>query len=224
MCPTSFTIKDSDFDLNKAYGRGSKSQLALNSDHSVFMGRALYESANANFHDYFAELSGDTFRWFQLAKSSSNTAPAEHLVAVIIGYFNGQPFISEQLRSILEQSHSAFHIYLCDDKSEPRFSPDGLPFDQNSLSKISVGVRPNNIGFTNNFLNVLANVPDDFNFFAFSDQDDFWYEDKLVFVISMPSGSPGCQFVHNPSGSLSIHSNDRYVVFHINPIQILFVL
>ena len=193
MRPTSTTITDSGFYPNKAYRRDSKRQLALNSDHSVFMGRALYEGANANYQDYFAERSGDTLRWSQLAKSSRNTAPAKHPVAVILGYFDGQSFIGEQLQSIIKQTHSALHIYLCDDKSEPRFSPNGLRLDQDSLSKISVGVLPHNIGATNNFLNALASISDEFEYFAFSDQDDVWHEGKLHKAIAALEKAPSKQ-------------------------------
>ena len=100
-------------------------------------------------------------------------------VAVILGYFNGQNYVRDQLRSILNQSHSAVHIYLCDDKSEPRFSIDRLRLDSGQLSQISIGVRPSNVGFTNNFLNALTSISDDFEYFAFSDQDDIWHQEKL---------------------------------------------
>ena len=100
----------------------------------------------------------------------------------------------DQLRSILDQSHSAVHIYLCDDKSEPRFSFDGLRLHSAQLSQISIGLRPPNVGFTNNFLNALASISDDFEYFAFSDQDDIWRDDKLDRAIKLletvPSATP----------------------------------
>jgi len=73
-------------------------------------------------------------------------------IAVILAYFEGQSFIGEQLQSITEQTHSAVHIYLCDDKSEPRFSFDGLRLDSDQLSQISISPSTRNVGFTNNFL------------------------------------------------------------------------
>ena len=111
-------------------------------------------------------------------------------VAVVLGYFNGHNYISDQLRSILDQNHSAVHVYLCDDMSEPRFSFDGLLLDSDQLSKISIGVRSRNIGFVNNFLNTLASIPDEFEYFAFSDQDDIWYQSKLERALAVLANAP----------------------------------
>ena len=143
--------------------------------------------------DYFGEDDGDTHNVSLLAERSQNARSAQSRVAIILGYFDGQSFIGEQLQSIIQQTHSALHIYLCDDDSRPRFSLDGLLFDQDSLSKISVGVRPHNIGFTNNFLNALASVSDEFEYFAFSDQDDVWHEDKLEKAIAALEKAPSEQ-------------------------------
>ena len=143
--------------------------------------------------DYFCPDDGDTHNVSLLAERSQNARSAQSRVAIILGYFDGQSFIGEQLQSIIEQTHSALHIYLRDDKSEPRFSFDGLRLDQNSLSKMSVCVRPHNIGFTNNFLNALASISDEFEYFAFSDQDDVWHEDKLEKAIAALENGPSEQ-------------------------------
>ena len=143
--------------------------------------------------DYFCADDGDTHNVSLLAERSQNARSAQSRVAIILGYFDGQSFIGEQLQSIIEQTHSALHIYLYDDDSRLRFSPDSFDLDQNSLSKMSVGVRPQNIGFTNNFLNALASVSDEFEYFAFSDQDDVWHEDKLEKAIAALEKAPSEQ-------------------------------
>jgi glycosyltransferase involved in cell wall biosynthesis len=125
------------------------------------------------------DIDGRKQRKSQHASRSKDLKSATPHVAVVLGYFDGQDYVCDQLRSILDQSHSAVHIYLCDDKSEPRFSFDGLRLDSDQLSQISIGRRPRNVGFTNNFLNALASISDDFEYFAFSDQDDIWHQDKL---------------------------------------------
>ena len=135
-------------------------------------------------HDYLRYNDVDTRKALQFSECLQNARQTQSRVAVILGYFNGQSFIGDQLRSILYQTHSEVHIYICDDKSESQFSLDDLALDHCALSKISVGIRLHNIGFANNFLNALANVPDDFEYFAFSDQDDIWQEDKLEKAIT----------------------------------------
>ena len=131
--------------------------------------------ASVNFNSDYA----DATILAQPTKTTRNARQPQSRVAVILGYFNGQTAIGEQLQSIIEQSHSEFHIFICDDNSNPCFSFEGLCLDKDSLSKISVAVRPQNIGFSSNFLTGLAGISGEFEYFAFSDQDDIWYENKL---------------------------------------------
>ena len=137
-----------------------------------------------NARDYCNDAGGYRDQEQQIYGGGQNSQSAEMRVAVVLGYFNGKSFIRDQLQSILGQTHSAVHVYLCDDNSEPSFSLDGLDLDQDAFSKISVCVRPSNVGCTNNFLKGLGNVSDDFEFFAFSDQDDIWDRDKLEKAIA----------------------------------------
>ena len=115
---------------------------------------------------------------------------SENNVAVIVGYFNGEVHINDQLQSILKQSHPALHIFIFDDQSSPPLSLDAIKLDAEDLVKISVEVRSKNIGFANNFLNALASIEDSFEYFAFSDHDDIWREDKLAKAIEGLSGVP----------------------------------
>lgn len=140
--------------------------------------------------DYSFDNDGCKKRQPQHASWSKGLKSVAPRVAVVLGYFNGQDYVFDQLRSILEQSHSAVHIYLCDDKSEPRFSFDGLRLDPAKLSQISIGLRPRNVGFTNNFLNALASVSDEFEYFAFSDQDDIWHQEKLERALAALAKAP----------------------------------
>ena len=100
-------------------------------------------------------------------------------VAIILGYFNGESYIEEQLRSIFDQSHAALHVFLCDDQSVNPFDVNKLNLDAGQLARLSVEVRLKNVGLAKSFLNTLANVDDSFEYFAFSDQDDIWYTNKL---------------------------------------------
>jgi len=140
--------------------------------------------------DYSFDTDGCRKREPQHVSWSKDLKSDAPRVAVVLGYFDGQEYVCDQLRSILDQSHSAVHIYLCDDKSEPRFSFDGLRLDPAKLSQISIGLRPRNVGFTNNFLNALASISDDFEYFAFSDQDDIWHQDKLERALAALAKAP----------------------------------
>jgi glycosyltransferase involved in cell wall biosynthesis len=100
-------------------------------------------------------------------------------VAIILAYFNGCSFIEEQVNSIFRQTHQNFHVFLWDDASSHEFCINSLSLDKEQTSKLSVGVRPENIGVSKNFINAMANLGDGFDYFAFCDQDDIWHEDKI---------------------------------------------
>jgi len=114
----------------------------------------------------------------------------ENETAVILGFYNGHVFIKSQLKSIFNQTHCAFHIFLYDDKSTNPIDLDSLKIGTQNYSKISIQTRRNNFGFANNFLNALLCISDEFEYFAFSDQDDVWYEDKLESAIDALKKSP----------------------------------
>ena len=42
-----------------------------------------------------------------------------------------------------------------------------------------------NKGFAVNFISTLINIPDDYSFYAFADQDDIWLENKLSYGIDI---------------------------------------
>ena len=140
--------------------------------------------------DYSFDIDGRKQRQSQHISRSKDLKSATPRVAVVLGYFEGREYVCDQLRSILDQSHSAVHIYLCDDNSEPRFSFNGFRLDSAQLSQISIGLRSRNIGFTNNFLNALASISDEFEYFAFSDQDDIWHQDKLERALAALAKAP----------------------------------
>jgi glycosyltransferase involved in cell wall biosynthesis len=103
----------------------------------------------------------------------------ENNVAIVLGYYNGDTYLAEQLQSIFGQSHQAFHVFIADDRSSNPITTDVLGVDANQLHKLSIGIRPENIGFTSNFIRALADIEEPFEYFAFSDQDDVWNTNKL---------------------------------------------
>lgn len=115
-------------------------------------------------------------------------------IAIILAFFEGEEYIKEQLYSIFKQTYKDFHLFLCDDCSEVPFSFKGLNLNRDQLSKFSIGRRSRNIGYAANFLNALEGVECGFGYFAFSDQDDIWYESKLQKAVAelaqIPSDVP----------------------------------
>lgn len=108
----------------------------------------------------------------------------ESKVAIILGFYNGNKYIAEQLKSILEQNHKNIDIFIFDDKSSESLSIESKDLDSQSFHNLKFIKRENNLGYAKNFLSGLKEVGDDYDFYAFSDQDDIWEKDKISTALS----------------------------------------
>ena len=122
--------------------------------------------------------------WRRVTPSATGLGTAES-IAVVLGYYNGDRFLTEQVRSIARQTHPAVELFIADDASP-------TPVDEPSLRDIAGNRLPTylaraqaNRGLVRNFLQGLAAVPPRFEYFAFSDQDDIWYADKLERAVAV---------------------------------------
>lgn len=95
-------------------------------------------------------------------------------VCVLLSSYNGEKYIKEQINSIINQKHCNIHILIRDDGSKD--STCKILQEYNS-DRISV-IKGNNIGAVQSFLKLIENAPE-FEYYAFSDQDDVWDQDKL---------------------------------------------
>ena len=114
-------------------------------------------------------------------------------VAIILGFYDGYEFIRKQLKSIFEQTHQNFIIFVTDDNSKDKFSLEKLNINERNKNKIRVGFRNKNIGYAQNFLNALVSIDGYFDYYAFSDQDDIWHREKLEKAINSLEGYPDNQ-------------------------------
>ena len=102
-------------------------------------------------------------------------------IAILMSTYNGERFIEDQIRSILNQSYCDFRLYIRDDGS----SDDTLTIIQelkkqdNRINLMNANV---NLGPAYSFLTLAKSVEADLYFF--SDQDDYWKEDKLQRAVS----------------------------------------
>lgn len=100
------------------------------------------------------------------------------LVCVIVAYFNGKRFFQEQLNSLARQTYSNIHVIVSDDRSNEQ---DGKLEELLKASKLDFTLirRQKNIGYSQNFISSLENAPKDCEYFAFCDQDDIWFPEKI---------------------------------------------
>lgn len=102
-------------------------------------------------------------------------------VHILLATYNGERFLAEQLKSIARQTHDCWTLTVSDDGS----TDNTLSIVQNFASKVgqlvTVILGPQKGSSTANFFHLIANAPIHSNsdLYAFCDQDDVWFDDKL---------------------------------------------
>lgn len=107
-------------------------------------------------------------------------------IAVLIATYNGIEWIAEQIESIRHQTNVNVSLYFSDDQSTDGTKEFIEELDNNKieLTLLSSEVKFGSAG--SNFLRLLKDVNiSNFDYIAFSDQDDIWLENKLCEAINV---------------------------------------
>ena len=102
-------------------------------------------------------------------------------VAVLMSTYNGEKYLREQVKSIFQQEQVKVSLYVRDDGST-----DNTIKIINELQKEYDNIfliKGENIGWRRSFRYLIDNVPTKYEYYAFSDQDDFWLKRKLIRAI-----------------------------------------
>lgn len=110
----------------------------------------------------------------QMPHASIGTAQ----VAILMCTKNGAAFLGEQLKSIEDQTHTNWILFVSDDGSTDETRTILKNFADGHAQKTIVRNGPGQ-GVCANFLSLAVDPTIDADYFAFSDQDDVWYKDKL---------------------------------------------
>ncbi len=105
-------------------------------------------------------------------------------VAVLLSTYNGERYLAEQLKSVLAQQEIDLSVIIRDDGSQ-----DGtirvIKQFQNKYANIRL-IEGYNCGSSKSFMNLIYEVQKKYNeydFYAFCDQDDVWLPNKLISAI-----------------------------------------
>ncbi|MDG3132071.1 glycosyltransferase [Streptococcus suis] len=113
-------------------------------------------------------------------------------IAVILSTYNGEKYLKEQMDSLLYQKNVDITLFVRDDGSTDKT----VEIIQSYLEHMNIFLfKESNIGFERSFRNaVLKTENKHFDFYAFCDQDDIWYENKLIqgiqFIESHATNNP----------------------------------
>jgi glycosyltransferase involved in cell wall biosynthesis len=115
-------------------------------------------------------------------------------IAVLLATYNGETYLQEQLDSIVAQTHRNWTLWASDDGSQ-----DGTVSILDAFSRRAEVGRAHLIhgpqkGFIANFLSCVCNPNIRADAYAYSDQDDIWFVDKLEraikFLVTIPVNQP----------------------------------
>lgn len=119
------------------------------------------------------------------------------VVAILLATKNGERFLGEQLASYERQTISNWELHVSDDGSSDRSVSIVQHFALSQSRKVTWRDGPQQ-GFFRNYMSLALDESIVADFFAFSDQDDLWKEEKLdhamKWLMSIPAEVPGLYF------------------------------
>ena len=95
-------------------------------------------------------------------------------IAILMCTKNGAAFLAEQLKSIADQTHANWILFVSDDGSTDETRNILRRFADSHEQTTVVRNGPGK-GVCANFLSLATDSTIDADYFAFSDQDDVWY-------------------------------------------------
>ena len=110
------------------------------------------------------------------------------MVNILLSTYNGARYIEEQLESIRTQTYSNYHVYIRDDGSTDETVEVIHQFIKKYAMEEKITLtQGENVGFCKSFF-LLLNQAKTGNYWAFCDQDDVWYPDKLKLAVDWMQG------------------------------------
>lgn len=100
-------------------------------------------------------------------------------VTILLSAYNGERYLKEQIESIRRQSFVHFNIIVRDDGSNDRTQKILSEYQEQNILKWYGG---DNLKPAKSFWNLIELAPES-EYYAFSDQDDYWMPDKLSTAI-----------------------------------------
>ncbi len=100
-------------------------------------------------------------------------------IAILMSTYNGELYLKEQLDSIFNQTNDEFELFIRDDGSSDNTLSILRDYKSKYNEKIHLVTGNINLGAIRSYEWLINKVPNDFDYYAFADQDDIWYKEKL---------------------------------------------
>jgi len=109
-------------------------------------------------------------------------------VAVLMPTYNGSKFVEKQINSILNQSDVSLSLYVYDDNSEDNTFEKISNIKSVRIKSIdSLPDYPGKKSAAKSFFRIISGIDlePEFEYIAFSDQDDIWFANKIIKAINV---------------------------------------
>ena len=113
------------------------------------------------------------------------------ITSVALTTYNGERYLSEQLRSLAEQTVLPDELVVCDDVSTDNSIGVLKEFAEWAPFPVRILVNDTNLGYSQNFNRALSSVSGDYVFPC--DQDDVWFPTKIEEMLEVLRGNPEVQ-------------------------------
>lgn len=115
-------------------------------------------------------------------------------ISVALATRNGERFLSDQLESLVAQTHQPHEVVVCDDGSTDRTRTILEEFRATAPFRVIVTTNRKPLGYVENFLQAAAMCSGEF--VAFCDQDDIWLRSKLARCNELLRASGALLLIH----------------------------
>lgn len=102
----------------------------------------------------------------------------EKKVVILMATYNGQKYLKCQLDSIIQQTYRNWQLIIRDDCSKDNTVKIIQEYEKKDNRIKVIDNEGKNLGAIGNFFELIKKAPDA-SYYAFSDQDDYWHEDKI---------------------------------------------
>lgn len=102
---------------------------------------------------------------------------SQHKISIALCTYNGERFLAQQLRSIVQQTRLPDELIVCDDGSSDQTVRIARDFAASASFPVRISENDHNLGFVANFEQAIRLCGGDL--ITLCDQDDIWYPNRL---------------------------------------------
>ncbi len=140
-------------------------------------------------------------------------------VAIVLSSYNGEKYISEQIDSILHQTHKEWQLIIRDDGSIDSTVSIIKEYTENDSRIKLIEDNRGNVGPLKSFEILMEEVLD-FEYIFFCDQDDIWLDKKIeISIKEMSKINSDIKLVYTNFEEFEDNSNFKKKVYRYNDIN-----